>query len=404
MSISSGGRADKLGNRYEGLWVAYNLLRLLWEEVAAVQLEAVGDEEQGVDVWVTCLDGSRHAYQCKRKNGISGRWSVADLARQDVLRNAAAQLRRAPSAHFTFVSADPAPALRELADTARGAGGDADEYFRLTMAVAAHADHLRRFCDAVGVSAQDPAGRRDAFDLLVRTHTHTFEDGSEGRAQVTLHARCLIVGDSRTAIEVLADFAQERMGAALNVDQVRDHLRARGFGLVRLAGDTRVAERVEQLRQEFRDSLLPSLIQASLVLRPEATAAFALLTTQGERPLVVLHGRAGEGKSCVLLKLTELLEQAGVPYLPLRLDRRPPSDEFPAVRCRWLRPPGVSRRRAPVAPRGASDSPTRGPTGRDPLDLRARQRALGSLPGNARRRPPAAKRGCHRRLSNLRPA
>jgi hypothetical protein len=45
MSSSSGGRADKLGNRYEGLWVAFDLLRLLAEEVAGVQLEAVGDEE-----------------------------------------------------------------------------------------------------------------------------------------------------------------------------------------------------------------------------------------------------------------------------------------------------------------------------------------------------------------------
>jgi hypothetical protein len=133
MSISSGGRADKLGNRYEGLWVAHNLLRLLWEEVAAVQLEAVGDEEQGVDVWVTGGDGTRHAYQCKRKNGTVGRWSVADLARQDVLRNAAVQLRRDLSAHFTFVSTDAAPGLRELADTARGAGDDADEYFLLTL-------------------------------------------------------------------------------------------------------------------------------------------------------------------------------------------------------------------------------------------------------------------------------
>jgi hypothetical protein len=324
MSISAGGRAGKLGNRYEGLWVAYNLLRLLWEEVRTVQLEAIGDDERGVDLWVTGLLGQRQAYQCKRKNGIIGRWSVADLASEDVLTNAATQLRRDRSSTFTFVSADPAPTLRELADTARGAGGDAGEYFRLTLAVDAHADNLRRFCVAVGVSERDPTGQRDVFDLLTRIHTHTFEDSTEGRAQIALHARCLITGDSRTAVELLANFAQDHMGTALTVDQVRDHLREREFGLVHLVGDTRVAEQVEKLRQHFRESLQPSLIQSSLVPRPEAVAAFEYLAGPTAGGLVVVHGRAGSGKSCVLLQLINLLELAQVPYLPLRLDRRAP--------------------------------------------------------------------------------
>jgi len=322
MSISSGGRAAKLGNRYEGLWVAYQLLRLLWEEISAVNLEEVGDEECGVDVWVTNRDGSRHAYQCKRKNRATGKWSITDLV--IVCEKAAEQLRRDRSALFTFVSSDPAPELRELAEMARAVGGDAEKYSQLTLDVPAHAASLRRFWKAVGVSELDPAGRQDAFDLLVRMHTHGFDDGLDGRAQVALYARCLVLGDPRTVIEVLADYAQEHMGTALNVDHVRQHLRDRGFSMVHLVGDPRVAGRIEQLRHEFRELLLPSLIQSSLVSRPEAVTIFEMLTTRGTPPLVVLHGKAGGGKSCVLLQLTELLDQAGIPFLPLRLDRRPP--------------------------------------------------------------------------------
>src|SRR5438477_511706 len=68
MSTATGGRADKLGNRYEGLWVANTLIRLLAEEIRTVQMEALGDDERGVDLWVTNNDGWREAYQCKRKN------------------------------------------------------------------------------------------------------------------------------------------------------------------------------------------------------------------------------------------------------------------------------------------------------------------------------------------------
>jgi hypothetical protein len=324
MSGSSGGRADKLGNRYEGLWVAYQLLRLLAEEVASVQLEAIGDDEQGVDVWVTACDRTRDAQQCKRKNRTVGRWGTGELARQDVLKNLAAQLGRDASARFTFVSAHPAPELRELCDAARAAGGDPEAYFKNTLAVAAHAEHLRKFCQAVGASEHDLGDRWRAFDLLRRTFTHLFEDSPEGRGVVTLLARCLVTGNPETVVEVLANFAQDNLTKAISVEQVRSHLRDRGLPPARLAGNPLAAQQVERLRDEFRESLRPSLIHSALVPRPEAVAVLDLLNSQPERRLVVLHGRGGAGKSCVLLQLTELLERRGVPYLPLRLDRRTP--------------------------------------------------------------------------------
>ena len=194
MSGSSGGRADKLGNQYEGLWVAYQLLRLLAEQVASVQIEALGDDERGVDVWVTHANGIRDAQQCKRKNRTAGKWGIGELGRQDVFKNLVMQVSRNPSAQFTFVSAHPAPELRELCDTARAAGGDPDAYFRSTLAVAAHAAHLRKFCQNVGADEKTPAGRSAAFELLRRTFTHLFEDSPEGRGSVTVLARCLVTG------------------------------------------------------------------------------------------------------------------------------------------------------------------------------------------------------------------
>jgi len=324
MSLSTGGHADKLGNRYEGLWVAYKLLHLLSEEVAAVQLEAVGDDERGVDVWVSGRDGSRDAQQCKRKNRAIGKWSIGELTRQGVLSHLATQLQRDRTSRFTLISADPAPELRSLCDTARSAGGDADEYFRQTLAVTAHAENLRRFCQAVSASEHDAVGRQRVFDLLRRSYYHGFDDSPEGRATVIVLARCLIAGDPRTAVEVLANFAQDRLGTVLTVDDVRRHLRDRGLPPTHIAGHPQVAEQIERLREQFRESLQPTLIHSALVVRPEAARVFDKLTSQLDSRLVVLHGRGGTGKSCILLQLANLLDQANIPYLPLRLDRRPP--------------------------------------------------------------------------------
>lgn len=348
MSGSTGGRADKLGNRYEGLWVADQLLHLLAGRVAAVQLEALGDDERGVDVWVTRPDGSRDAQQCKRKNRTTGKWGVTELGQRGVLGHLAAQLRRDPAVRYTLVSADSAPELRHLTETARGAGGDPEAYFRDTLAVAAHADHLRRFCREVSADPSDAGGRQLAFDLLRRSFTHLFEDGPEGRGAVAVLARCLIDGEPDTVVEVLASFAEDRLGQVLTVEQVRRHLRDRGLSPINLAGHPKAVAQVERLRDEFRESLRPSLIHAALVPRPEAAAVLDLLTAQTDRRLVVLHGRSGAGKSCVLLQVTELLEREGVPYLPLRLDAAPPAP-VPAgtgstgATCRSRRPSSSTR-------------------------------------------------------------
>ena len=323
MTIASGGQADKLGNRYEGFWVARQLVRLVLGEIAAVQLEAVGDDEDGVDLWVTGLDGRRNPQQCKRKNRSNGRWTLADLRSRRVLQYLAAQLRAHPGAAFTFVSADPAPGLRDLAETARLAGDDAGAFFRDALGVAARAADLRAFAAGVGSDADDPARRAELFDLLTRTHTHVFGDDREGRAGVGALARPVIDGDGAAVVEALANLAQDNMGRVLRADEVRAHLCARGFPPRDLAGNPLVSARVEHLRSEFRDGLRHLLIQSESIERPEA-AGVAELIGGGER-LVVLHGRAGGGKSCVLLQLLDALDRAGVPHLPLRLDRRRPA-------------------------------------------------------------------------------
>ncbi len=59
MAFELGGYADKLGNRYEGKWVARQLLALLNEQIQTVTVEAIGDDAVGVDLVVEKLDGIR---------------------------------------------------------------------------------------------------------------------------------------------------------------------------------------------------------------------------------------------------------------------------------------------------------------------------------------------------------
>jgi hypothetical protein len=52
MPYPSGGRADKLGNRFEFRWAVYQILQVMDEKIDYFILEALGDDEQGVDIWI----------------------------------------------------------------------------------------------------------------------------------------------------------------------------------------------------------------------------------------------------------------------------------------------------------------------------------------------------------------
>jgi len=72
MAFEPGGMSEKLGNRYEGRWVAKQFLWLLNEEIQSVTVELIGPDERGVDLLVVEKDGTRQLQQCKARCGSRG--------------------------------------------------------------------------------------------------------------------------------------------------------------------------------------------------------------------------------------------------------------------------------------------------------------------------------------------
>jgi hypothetical protein len=119
MGFEPGGYADKLGNRYESRWVAKQLLRLLNEEIQSVTIEAIGDDEKGVDLWIGQNNGLRQAQQCKARNRSEESWSINDLKSRNIFNHAKFQLDNNANSTFAFVSAVAAQTFHDLCDSAR---------------------------------------------------------------------------------------------------------------------------------------------------------------------------------------------------------------------------------------------------------------------------------------------
>ncbi len=327
MAFEPGGYADKLGNRYEGRWVARQMLLLLSEQLTSITLESVGDDEAGVDLWVTRLDGTREAQQCKAENGTKFNWSLRDLASRGVLSHLKTQLQRDPTHRFAFVSSTPANQLRDLSRSASDSTGESESFYidQIVAVSKGRKVAFAVFCECLELQESDPDERKIAFDLLMRSDFHLFADDREQREELKWMAKQLVTGDSTAVIALLGNFAEENLRKTIFASDVRQHLKGSGFEPRVLLVDERIAPRMDDLRQEFSDSIGPHLAGGEVIAREEVDQLEAAVAKQ-HVDAIVLHGSAGRGKSGVLYQLCQSLDESETPYLAVRLDRKTPVD------------------------------------------------------------------------------
>ncbi|MFJ1593565.1 hypothetical protein ACIOD0_25465 [Kitasatospora albolonga] len=120
MAPEPGGKADKLGNRYESVWTIRHALYVLRGQGESITLEPNGILGEGTE-FVYRSNGRTEVHQVKRQNRNANSWSVASLHEKEIWRH----LRtHAEAGHdFHFVSTVPARPLQELSDRARNSDG-----------------------------------------------------------------------------------------------------------------------------------------------------------------------------------------------------------------------------------------------------------------------------------------
>ena len=293
-------------------------------EATSVLPEGLGPDEKGVDIWVRQINGKRVGYQCKRENGVKGKWSIADLARERILENAKFQLNRGDEYRFAFVSSDPAPVLSDLCERTERCNNDPAMYAKYSVTTsAAHRGAFKQISGYLGFDTKNPHDQAKIFDFLSRIEIVPFDRGRRAKEKVRAWARLTVAGSPQTVISGLGDFLIKNIGNELYGDSIRKHLREQGFQARDLSGDPELFSSIERLQERFRRSFL--LVADRLIPRPETTQVLSHLNSKEGPRILCIHGRAGDGKSGVLYELTEKFNSDGIPFLPIRLDTLHPS-------------------------------------------------------------------------------
>jgi len=300
-----GGVADKLGNDYEAHWTLVEALRVLRGEAREIRLEPFNEDAKGFEFRLTTASG--HAWhQCKRKL-VSGNWTIAALAREEILSNFARKLAE-PDVTCVFVSADPAPQLRSLIDKAATVQTTADFQDALSEADRTTIQALREFWNVT----QDIE-----LDWLRRCRIETVSVDSI-RRELTAVCGLLFRATTEDAIRGLLDFLGASITKTITTKDFRGSID--GVGLGWKAGlDETIDGKIEAATRRYLESL-PAKIGNRDIKTPEGNEAVDAVV-EGEKKFVVVAGSAGGGKSATITRIIDAAKAKGWPVLAFRLDR-----------------------------------------------------------------------------------
>ena len=327
MALEKGGRSDKEGNTYENFFLGKQLLRLVEGQHRSVEVEPLGEEGQGVEYIVTRTDNTRIYYQCKASNAAKTDWTISDLVKHKVFENAKKHILRSPNNEFHFISPLPCSSLNDLCERARKNHSVSD-----FMAYQVTNEALRKAfsgCEEqFNLYRDNPDELEQLAFILSKCYFEQAIKTYESVQDVEDRVRWIFTGDSTMVRMALENYAndQSRYGVELSSHEIIDFLRQRGFALRDYGHEAHVWKRIQTLNEAHWESYTP--IKGTL--RPRA-AAKAAIDSLMSNTSIILHGRAGSGKSGCVEIVSNYLRENHILFLRLKLDKSIPensSDQY----------------------------------------------------------------------------
>lgn len=327
MSLETGGRSDKVGNQYENRCLAKLLLRLIEESIISIEVEPLGREGEGVEYIVETSDHKRIYYQCKASNGAHNKWSAADLHSLKIFKNAKMHIMADIRNEYHFISPISYDGLDDLCNRAR-TNHDPQDFINYQLTN----NQLRnRFDDCAkyfGLNKNDSSELRELLYILAHCYFELIPDNYETIKDLESIVSIFFVGRANVVRSLLENCVNENQwyGIRLTAEQVVTYMEDRGCVTRVYGADERILPRVRVLNKTYWGEYLP--IKGELFHR-EATDEIFQYIKKGIS--VVLHGRAGSGKSGCVEEVIKLLSDEKIPYLSIKLDKYIPkisADEY----------------------------------------------------------------------------
>lgn len=322
MPYEKGGRADKNGNKFEIRWVVYQLLQVLEEKTEYIILEALGEDEKGMDVWVGQKNGLREGQQCKGRNGSKEYWDYASINARGILNNWKYHLDRDESITVSLISPLAFTFLEDLIERAKSCGGDTYNFYtgQILTASKEFIKFFDNFCAAMSINKDEESQLAKCISYLNRIFYRQTPDASL-KETILDKIRYLLIGDDEEIYDIFTAWVVEGdiLGKEISYATIYTFLESKKIELRNLISDRRILPRIDELNLEYERCF--SKIDGNLIIRNEFSICRKIIES-GES--VIIHGKAGRGKSGCTVDIINYCKDNKIPYLAIKLDKRVP--------------------------------------------------------------------------------
>lgn len=319
MPYELGGRADKLGNRYELNWVVLKFIDIIAEKIEAIKIEPIGEEEQGVDVWIRYKDGHKEAQQCKGRNGSKEYWDLSDLNQKGILRSWKEHLEREPQIKVSLVSPLTFTNLSDLIYRAKT--NDNTQSF-IDYQIKTSSSIKRMFESYVkyfGLSIEKDISK--IINFLSRTIIRQ-EPYPENEEFIKDKIGQYFVGDTAGIKSKFIDFilGGENYGRWITFKELELFIQKENIELRNLARDSRVMPRIKVLNDEYNYRF--KKLSSGTMIRTQLESCINHIK---DGKSIIVHGKAGNGKSGLTQNIIDWCDKNNILHLDLKLDTHIPS-------------------------------------------------------------------------------
>lgn len=319
MSLERGGRADKEGNAYENRFLARLFLQLIDEKLCYVQVEPVEENSDYAEFITVDHEGTRKYYQCKASNRNLDHWRLSDLISYKIFSNAQQIVNTNPNNQYVFISPLGYSGLDSLCERARTCSSLED--FVKHQLTKEYSKQFNRIAETLQLDINFPQDCEKLVWLLSRCHFETYGRSQEEREDLEDRIGYMFFGPCQTVRLLLEHYANDkhRFGVKITAAELLAYLEGQGMQLRDMRRDERVLPHIQTLNSVRWGGFSP--INGVLFHR-SATEQIIHEFELGSS--LIVHGRAGAGKSGCVEEFIQYLKQQKILYLAIKMDKEPP--------------------------------------------------------------------------------
>lgn len=320
MPYESGGRAGKLGNNYELNWIVLKLIDIVSEKIEAIKIEAIGEEEEGVDVWVRYSNGITEAQQCKGRNASKDYWTLSDLNSRGILKSWKLHLSRDLTTKVSLVSPLPFTNFSDLIYRAK-TNDNAQSFIDYQVNTSSEIKNLfDNYVKHLGFSKEKDI--RKIINFLSRTVIRQ-EPSPENEECIRDKVSQYFIGDTVNVKSKFIDLISrgEIFGRWLSFQDLEKFIKNEKIEFRNLARDDRIIPRINILNDEYKNSF--KTLDSGLKIRTQFDECKKYIQ---EGKSMIIHGKAGNGKSGLTENIIDWCDKGNILHLDLKLDCYIPED------------------------------------------------------------------------------